>query len=77
MSSETPKIALPPVARRMTLERRWLALRRKAREIRSIGDAIGSTDHPYMAQIVPMRRCNLSCTYCNEYDDVSDPVALD
>jgi MoaA/NifB/PqqE/SkfB family radical SAM enzyme len=77
MSSDTPTIALPPVTRRMTLERRWLAIRRKAREIRSIGDAIGSTDHPYMAQIVPMRRCNLSCTYCNEYDDVSDPVALD
>src|SRR5215470_10308550 len=74
MSSDTPKIALPPVARRMTLERRWLALRRKAREIRSIGDAIGSTDHPYMAQIIPMRRCNLACAYCNEYDDVSKAV---
>ena len=24
-----------------------------------------------------MRRCNLSCTYCNEYDDFSKPVALD
>jgi MoaA/NifB/PqqE/SkfB family radical SAM enzyme len=24
-----------------------------------------------------MRRCNLSCTYCNEYDDSSKPVALD
>jgi MoaA/NifB/PqqE/SkfB family radical SAM enzyme len=23
-----------------------------------------------------MRRCNLSCTYCNEYDDVSKPVPL-
>jgi MoaA/NifB/PqqE/SkfB family radical SAM enzyme len=30
-----------------------------------------------MAQIVPMRRCNLSCAYCNEYDDVSKPVPLD
>lgn len=29
-----------------------------------------------MAHIVPMRRCNLSCTYCNEFDDVSDPVPL-
>ena len=29
-----------------------------------------------MAQIVPMRRCNLSCAYCNEYDDVSKPVPL-
>jgi MoaA/NifB/PqqE/SkfB family radical SAM enzyme len=31
---------------------------------------------PLLAQIVPMRRCNLSCTYCNEYDRVSEPVAL-
>ena len=34
------------------------------------------TSHPYMAHIVPMRRCNLSCTYCNEFDDVSEPVPL-
>ena len=27
-----------------------------------------------MAHIVPIRRCNLSCTYCNEYDDFSKPV---
>jgi MoaA/NifB/PqqE/SkfB family radical SAM enzyme len=61
----------------MTAKRRWQAMTRKAREIRSIGDAIGSTDHPYMAHIVPMRRCNLACTYCNEYDDFSDPVPVD
>lgn len=24
-----------------------------------------------------MRRCNLACTYCNEYDKTSDPVAID
>ena len=24
-----------------------------------------------------MRRCNLSCAYCNEYDDFSDPVPLE
>ena len=33
-----------------------------------------STDHPILAHIIPMRRCNLSCTYCNEYDDYSKPV---
>lgn len=32
------------------------------------------TGHPIMAHIIPIRRCNLSCTYCNEYDDVSPPV---
>lgn len=31
--------------------------------------------HPLLVQIVPMRRCNLACTYCNEYDAVSQPVA--
>jgi MoaA/NifB/PqqE/SkfB family radical SAM enzyme len=33
-----------------------------------------STRHPIMAHIIPIRRCNLSCTYCNEYDDHSKPV---
>jgi len=34
-------------------------------------------DHPIQVHIIPMRRCNLSCTYCNEYDDFSDPVSLE
>jgi MoaA/NifB/PqqE/SkfB family radical SAM enzyme len=33
-----------------------------------------SKDHPVLAHIIPMRRCNLSCAYCNEYDDYSSPV---
>ena len=32
--------------------------------------------HPILAQIVPMRRCNLACAYCNEYDTTSKPVPL-
>ena len=36
-----------------------------------------STDHPILAHIIPMRRCNLSCAYCNEYDDRSKPVPLE
>jgi len=35
-----------------------------------------STRHPIMAHIIPIRRCNLSCTYCNEYDDFSPPVPV-
>ena len=61
----------------MPLRRRWRAATRKVRELASIGSALASTGHPYMAHIVPMRRCNLACTYCNEFDDVSDPVPLD
>ncbi|QMV18584.1 radical SAM protein [Granulicella sp. 5B5] len=70
-----PKLA--PAARRMTAHRRLLKASRLFRELGSIGSALASTSHPYMAQIVPMRRCNLACTYCNEYDDVSKPVDLD
>ncbi|HUA16362.1 MAG TPA: radical SAM protein [Verrucomicrobiae bacterium] len=39
--------------------------------------ALSSTDHPLLAHIIPMRRCNLACTYCNEFDDVSKPVSID
>ncbi len=32
---------------------------------------------PILAHIIPIRRCNLSCTYCNEFDDFSKPVPLE
>src|SRR5260370_39457233 len=64
-------------SRPMSAKRRWKAVTRKVRELASIGSAVVTTAHPYMAHIVPMRRCNLACTYCNEFDDVSDPVPLD
>ena len=35
---------------------------------------LSSTDHPVLAHIIPIRRCNLSCTYCNEFDTFSKPV---
>src|SRR5260370_6312166 len=50
------------------------ALGRRAREWRMIVKGLASTDHPVMAHIIPIRRCNLACTYCNEYDDFSKPV---
>ena len=40
-------------------------------------NGIRSTDHPVLAHIIPIRRCNLSCTYCNEFDDFSKPVPTD
>jgi MoaA/NifB/PqqE/SkfB family radical SAM enzyme len=36
--------------------------------------ALMSTKHPILVHIVPMRRCNLACKYCNEFDAVSQPV---
>jgi len=42
--------------------------------LRKIAWALLSTDHPLLAHIIPIRRCNLACEYCNEYDDFSKPV---
>src|SRR5271169_7237746 len=39
-----------------------------------IAKGLVSTRHPLLVHIIPTRRCNLACTYCNEYDDVSNPV---
>jgi MoaA/NifB/PqqE/SkfB family radical SAM enzyme len=41
-----------------------------------IVQGVVSTDHPIMAHLIPIRRCNLSCAYCNEYDDHSQPISL-
>jgi MoaA/NifB/PqqE/SkfB family radical SAM enzyme len=57
------------------IRRKVLAVRRRVRTARIIAKALQSRRHPILAQIVPTRRCNLSCTYCNEFDKVSAPVA--
>jgi MoaA/NifB/PqqE/SkfB family radical SAM enzyme len=36
--------------------------------------AFRSPHRPIAAHLIPIRRCNLSCAYCNEYDDRSTPV---
>ncbi|MBM3810960.1 MAG: radical SAM protein [Acidimicrobiia bacterium] len=38
--------------------------------------AMHSPRHPILAQIIPTRRCNLDCAYCNEYDKTSEPVPV-
>jgi MoaA/NifB/PqqE/SkfB family radical SAM enzyme len=35
---------------------------------------LASPYRPVAAHLIPIRRCNLSCTYCNEYDEHSAPV---
>jgi MoaA/NifB/PqqE/SkfB family radical SAM enzyme len=58
----------------------WRALRffhTRARELRAIAKALISTKHPFLVHIIPTRRCNLACTYCNEFDDFSNPVPLE
>ena len=72
-----------------SLQRTWgntmnLALRRKLRfwntrlrEWRMMAKGLASKRHPVLAHLIPIRRCNLSCTYCNEFDNFSKPVALE
>jgi MoaA/NifB/PqqE/SkfB family radical SAM enzyme len=59
-----------------TLRRRAKALQRNVRGAEMAFKALASTDHPLLAHIIPMRRCNLACTYCNEFDDFSKPVPI-
>ena len=59
------------------LRRRLRFARSRVREVWKIGKALVSTKHPFLVHIIPMRRCNLDCGYCNEYDDVSKPVPLE
>src|ERR671922_2134252 len=56
------------------LKRKIRAVNRRFREARMIAKALKSPNHPILAHIIPVRRCNLSCGYCNEYDNFSKPV---
>jgi MoaA/NifB/PqqE/SkfB family radical SAM enzyme len=60
-----------------SLKRRLKALHRTFRGARMVARGLVSTDHPLLAHIIPIRRCNLACEYCNEYDDFSKPVPID
>ena len=51
--------------------RRW---NRLYRETRMVALALKSPNHPVLAHMVVTRRCNLACTYCDEFDDFSKPV---
>jgi MoaA/NifB/PqqE/SkfB family radical SAM enzyme len=53
------------------------ASHRRVREWGMLAKGIMSTDHPVLAHIIPIRRCNLACTYCNEYDNFSKPVTVE
>src|SRR5499427_4448301 len=52
-------------------------VRLRWRELQMIGRGLASTKHVLLAHIIPTRRCNLACGYCNEYDDHSSPVPTD
>ncbi len=63
--------------RNIERERRRRTIDRRLREWKLLVKGTLDTDHPIMAHIIPIRRCNLSCTYCNEYDNFSPPVPVD
>jgi MoaA/NifB/PqqE/SkfB family radical SAM enzyme len=65
------------VTTRKKIRRKVLAAHRKLREFRMIAKGLVSTRHPLLVHIIPIRRCNLACTYCNEFDDFSKPVPTD
>src|SRR5215470_15783836 len=50
---------------------------RKARSAREFLRGLVDTSHPLLVQIIPIRRCNIDCGYCNEYDKVSPPIPTD
>src|SRR6202163_2759724 len=56
--------------------RRLRSMRTRARELRGLVKGLVSTRHPLLVHIIPIRRCNLACTYCNEFDDFSKPVEI-
>src|SRR5260370_5283717 len=60
--------------RSVAWRRRLKAAERNVHGLWQILKAVVSTDHPLLAHLIPIRRCNLACTYCNEFDDFSKPV---
>ena len=50
---------------------------RKLRSLRQFVRGLVDTAHPLLVQIIPIRRCNIDCGYCNEYDKVSPPVPVE
>jgi MoaA/NifB/PqqE/SkfB family radical SAM enzyme len=59
------------------IRRKLRFLGTRAREVRMIAWGLASSGHPILVHLIPTRRCNLSCAYCNEYDDFSKPVPLE
>jgi MoaA/NifB/PqqE/SkfB family radical SAM enzyme len=58
----------------MSLIRPLRRANRRFRQARMFVAALRFGERPVLAHLIPTRRCNLACTYCNEYDDHSSPV---
>jgi MoaA/NifB/PqqE/SkfB family radical SAM enzyme len=62
-------MSIVPVVRR-----RARSFQRRFRQARMLARAFKYPYQPVAAHLIPTRRCNLACTYCNEFDDHSAPV---
>ena len=63
--------------RSLAWRRKFKAAERNVHGLWQILKAVVSPDHPLLAHLIPIRRCNLACTYCNEFDNFSKPVPTD
>jgi MoaA/NifB/PqqE/SkfB family radical SAM enzyme len=61
----------------LRLRKKARSVSRRYREARMVAAALKSPHRPILAQIIPVRRCNLSCAYCNEYDKTSEPTPVE
>lgn len=63
--------------RRVTRRERLLRkVSRNVRATKAIAWTARSSERAFLAHIVPIRRCNIACGYCNEHDRQSAPVPL-
>ena len=69
-----PRFERTMLTRARRYSRRWA---RRVREARMLIRALRFKYQPVNAHLIPIRRCNLSCRYCNEYDDHSPPIPTD
>src|SRR6188472_3153397 len=45
--------------------------------VKHFARGLSDTSHPLLVHVIPIRRCNIDCGYCNEYDKISQPVPTD
>ena len=55
----------------------WQRQPQLSRSLKHFVRGLTDTAHPLLVHIIPIRRCNIDCGYCNEYDKVSQPVPTD
>src|SRR3989338_4229630 len=60
----------------VAIRRKAMAVNRWYRMWSRVAWGLANKQHPLLVHIIPMRRCNLACTYCNEFDDFSPPAPL-